>query len=82
MVAKIAVLIPAYNESKTIGEVVKNYPTTIEVLENEGIHCVGCHTPFDKPLAKAFFEKNLTTDQIREIIQRMPSSPSLYPFLY
>ncbi len=31
------------NKDMTLGEVVKKYPETAEVMLKYGLHCVGCH---------------------------------------
>ncbi len=48
----------------TIREIVEEYPETIEVLTNQGMHCLGCAAQTEETLEMACMMHDLDVDNI------------------
>lgn len=48
----------------TIREIVEEYPETIEVLTNHGMHCLGCAAQTDETLEMACMMHDIDVDGI------------------
>lgn len=55
----------------TIGEVVKNYPETIEVMMNYGLHCIGCNVSYDETLAQGTAGHGWNEARVTELLEEM-----------
>ncbi|MFT4304340.1 MAG: DUF1858 domain-containing protein [Candidatus Woesearchaeota archaeon] len=55
----------------TIGEIVQKYPASIEVLFEEGIHCVGCMASHFETLEQGLSGHGKEESEINEIVDRM-----------
>ena len=55
----------------TIGDVVKQYPASIEVLQSAGVHCVGCHVSYWETLEQGFKGHGMSDEQVDEVIAKI-----------
>jgi len=55
----------------TIGDVVKQYPASIEVLQSAGVHCVGCHVSYSETLEQGFKGHGMSDEQVDEVIAKI-----------
>ena len=55
----------------TIGDVVKLYPASIEVLQAAGVHCVGCHVSYSETLEQGFKGHGMSDEQVDEVIEKI-----------
>ena len=54
-----------------IGDIVENYPETIEPLMEMGVHCVGCHvSPFES-LEDGFRGHGMSDEEISEAVTKL-----------
>ncbi|MAG47032.1 iron-sulfur cluster insertion protein ErpA [archaeon] len=58
----------------TISNVVSKYPSTIEVLQEEGIHCVGCSVSFTETLEEGFKSHGLSDQEVTNLIKKLNNS--------
>jgi len=59
------------SKETTIGEIVDQYPETIETLLSYGVHCVGCHvSPFES-LEDGFRGHGLSDGEIEEAVEKI-----------
>jgi len=63
----------------TIGEIIKKYPSTVEVLQSYGIHCVGCHVSYEESLEGSFKTYNFSDDEIESAIEKLNKSIEDWP---
>ena len=47
-----------------IGELVKKYPSSIEVLSDHGMHCIGCHVATWETLEQASQSHGIDADEL------------------
>jgi hybrid cluster-associated redox disulfide protein len=47
-----------------IGDVIKAYPETLEVMSGMGIHCVGCHGAAFETIAEGAFIHGIDADNL------------------
>ena len=52
----------------TIGEVVKKYPSTVEILQSHGVQCVGCHVSYEETIEGGFKGHGMSDEQIEEVL--------------
>ena len=55
----------------TIGEVIQEYPSTIPVLLEAGVHCVGCHVAAWEKLEDGFRGHGMSEERIDEILGKL-----------
>src|SRR3989344_3619948 len=55
----------------TIGDVVKKYPSCIEVLQEAGVHCVGCHVSYFETLEQGFKGHGMTDEHVNLVIENI-----------
>lgn len=58
-------------KDSTIGQIVDNYPETIETLMSFGVHCVGCHVSPFETLEMGFRGHGMGDTEINEAIERL-----------
>ena len=63
----------------TIGEIIKKYPSTVEVLQSYGIHCVGCHVSYEESLEGSFKTYNFSAEDIETAIEKLNKSIEDWP---
>jgi len=54
-----------------IGEVVKNYPQTIESMLKRGMHCVGCHVAAFETIEQGAKAHGMKDKEIDEMLKEM-----------
>src|SRR3989338_308899 len=54
-----------------IGDIVENYPETIEPLMEMGVHCVGCHVSPYETLEGGFKGHGMTDEEINEALKKL-----------
>lgn len=55
----------------TMGEIVKKYPETVEIIQAKGLHCVGCHISPYETLEQGCTGHGWTEQQINEMIKEL-----------
>lgn len=55
----------------TIGEVVQQYPSTVPVLLEAGVHCVGCHVAAWETLEEGFKGHGMDDEDIEFIMSKL-----------
>ena len=61
----------AYVNKKTlIGEIVRNYPESAEILFSIGMHCLGCPASQMESLEQACAVHGVDADQVAEAINK------------
>lgn len=58
------------SKDMTIGEVVRNYPSTIGVLGSFGMGCVGCPSAQAETLEEACLVHGMQVDQLVEALNK------------
>lgn len=59
------------SKETTLGEVVQKYPETIEILLNNGLHCIGCHVSYFETIEQGASAHGLNEKQIEEMVEEM-----------
>src|SRR3989338_2802287 len=54
-----------------IGDIVENYPETIEPLMEMGVHCVGCHVSPYETLEGGFKGHGMTDEEINKALEKL-----------
>lgn len=54
-----------------IGDIVENYPETIEPLMEMGVHCVGCHVSPYETLEGGFKGHGMTDEEINKALKKL-----------
>ena len=55
----------------TLGEVVKKFPSSVEIIQDYGLTCVGCGVAFWEPLDAAAKSHGITEKQLNEMIEKL-----------
>tara|TARA_Y100000310_G_scaffold244886_1_gene249796 strand:- start:2050 stop:2256 length:207 start_codon:yes stop_codon:yes gene_type:complete len=55
----------------TIGEIIQEYPITIPVLLEAGVHCVGCHVAAWEKLEDGLRGHGMSEEKIDEVIKKL-----------
>lgn len=63
----------------TIGEIIRKYPSTVEILQSHGIHCVGCHVSYEETIEGSFKAYNFSDEQIDSVIEKLNKSIEDWP---
>jgi len=58
----------------TIGDFVQQYPSSVEVLLNEGVHCVGCGASYFETIAQGLASHGKTDEEIDDCVKRLNES--------
>ena len=53
-----------------IGDVVKNYPETIDVMMENGMHCIGCHVATWETLEQGAAGHGIDPDKLVDMINK------------
>ncbi len=62
------------SKDMTIGDFVKEFPSLVNVLLNEGVHCVGCGASYWETIEQGLMGHGKTEEEIDEIISKLNSS--------
>jgi len=54
-----------------IGEIVENFPQTIETLESFGVHCVGCQVSAFESIEMGFKTHGMSDEQITDAVKKL-----------
>ncbi|MBL7056045.1 iron-sulfur cluster assembly accessory protein [Candidatus Woesearchaeota archaeon] len=54
-----------------IGEIIENFPQTIETLEELGVHCVGCHVSAVESIEMGFKTHGMSDEQIADAVKKL-----------
>lgn len=55
----------------TIGELVQKYPSVAEVLQEEGVHCVGCGSSYYETIAEGLAGHGRSDEEIQEVVEKL-----------
>jgi|ETNmetMinimDraft_2_1059921.scaffolds.fasta_scaffold63025_2 iron-sulfur cluster assembly accessory protein len=55
----------------TIGDIIEKYPQTIDILNDLGVHCVGCHVSTVESLEMGFKGHGMSDEQINDAVKRL-----------
>jgi len=55
----------------TLGEVIKKFPSAVEIIQDYGLTCVGCGVAFWEPLGAAAKGHGITDKQLHEMIGKL-----------
>jgi len=58
----------------TIGDMVQKYPSAAEVLQAEGVHCVGCGAAYFETIEQGLTGHGKTEEEINEVIKKLNES--------
>lgn len=64
-------LVQKITKDMLIGDVIHNYPSVIEILLNNGIHCVGCQVSSFETLEEGFKGHGMTDKKIDNIVEQL-----------
>ena len=59
------------SKDMTIGDFVEQYPQLVEILLDEGVHCVGCGAAFWETLEEGLAGHGKTEEEINDVIKRL-----------
>lgn len=65
---------PAITLDMTIGDVIQNYPSVVEILLGAGVHCVGCHVAHWETLEQGLSGHGKTEEEVNSILKAMNDS--------
>ncbi|MEK6939932.1 MAG: iron-sulfur cluster assembly accessory protein [Nanoarchaeota archaeon] len=55
----------------TIGELVQQYPSVVEVLMEEGVHCVGCGASYFETIEEGLAGHGRTEEEVDAIVKKL-----------
>ena len=55
----------------TIGELVQKYPSVAGVLQEEGVHCIGCGASYYETIAEGLAGHGRTEEEIQEVVEKL-----------
>lgn len=59
----------------TVGEAMK-YPGVVEVLQDAGFHCIGCHANVFEPIGEGARSHGMSEDQVHNLLDRLNKAAS------
>ncbi|MBI2546172.1 iron-sulfur cluster assembly accessory protein [Candidatus Woesearchaeota archaeon] len=63
----------------TVGEVIRKYPSTMEVLQGYGVPTIGCHIPYDETIEGSLKAQDFSEANIQEALDKMNQSVAEWP---
>ena len=54
-----------------IGEIITNYPQAVEILQEHGMHCVGCHVATWETLEQAAKSHHIDVDALVNAVSEL-----------
>jgi hybrid cluster-associated redox disulfide protein len=54
-----------------MGDIVRNFPNTIEVMLEHGLHCIGCHVAQFETLEQGCMAHGMSEKEIGELLNKM-----------
>jgi len=64
----------AITRNMTIGDMVQKYPSAVEVLLEEGVHCVGCGAAYFETIEQGLAGHGKTEEEINNVIKKLNES--------
>jgi iron-sulfur cluster assembly accessory protein len=64
----------AITADMTIGDLVQKYPSVAGVLQEEGVHCVGCGAAYYETIAQGLGGHGKTDEEIAVIVEKLNAS--------
>jgi len=64
----------AITRDMTIGDMVQKYPSAVEVLLEEGVHCVGCGAAYFETIEQGLAGHGKTEEEINDVLKRLNDS--------
>lgn len=58
-------------KTATIGQVVKDFPVAVEILEKKGVHCVGCQASYWETIEEGLKGHGFSDEQVDAVIQEI-----------
>lgn len=55
----------------TIGELIKNYPKSRQILLKYGLHCIGCRVAFDETIEQGALAHGIVGDEFDQMIKEL-----------
>ncbi|UCD07950.1 MAG: DUF1858 domain-containing protein [Candidatus Aenigmatarchaeota archaeon] len=55
----------------TLGDIIKKYPETVEVMLKRGLHCVGCHVAAWETLEQGAKAHGMSEKEIESMLSEM-----------
>ncbi len=55
----------------TIGDLVQKYPSVVEILLDEGVHCVGCGASYFETIAQGLSGHGKSDEEIDDVVKRL-----------
>ena len=55
----------------TIGDLVAQYPSVVEVLLDEGVHCVGCGASYFETIQQGLMGHGKTEEEVEDVVRRL-----------
>jgi iron-sulfur cluster assembly accessory protein len=59
------------SRNMTIGELVQQYPSVVEVLLDEGVHCVGCGASYFETIEQGLAGHGKSDEEIDDVVKRL-----------
>ena len=61
-------------QGMTIGELVQKFPSVAEVLQEEGVHCVGCGASYYETIGEGLAGHGRSEEEIQEVVEKLNKS--------
>lgn len=61
------------SKEMSLGEIAREYPETISVLFEYGMHCVGCPSSMMETLEQGALAHGMSSDELNEMLEKMNS---------
>ncbi len=58
----------------TIGELVQQYPSVVEILTEEGVHCVGCGASYFETIEEGLAGHGRSEEEVTAIVEKLNSA--------
>ncbi len=58
-------------KSMTFGELVRDYPETVHILAEYGMHCIGCHIGITETIEQGARAHGLGDNDIQTLLKRL-----------
>ena len=55
----------------TIGELVQQYPSVVEILTDEGVHCVGCGAAYSETIEEGLAGHGRSEEEVDAVIEKL-----------
>ena len=69
-----AITVQKITKDMTIGEVVQKYPSAVDVLQEAGVHCVGCGASYDETIEEGLTSHGFTEEEVARVVEKLNES--------